>query len=88
MIGPEKQRIEMQIRTREMHDIAERGVAAHWRYREHLPADGRGEESVAYGWLRDMVDLLERGDSAEEVLRIPASPVPGPGVLLYAQGRR
>jgi GTP pyrophosphokinase len=68
VIGPEKQRVEIQIRTQAMHDIAERGVAAHWRYREHVPQDGKGEDSVSYGWLRDMVDLLEKGDSAEEVL--------------------
>ena len=67
VIGPEKQRVEIQIRTQDMHDVAERGVAAHWRYREHVPAAG-AEDSVTYGWLRDMVDLLERGDSAEEVL--------------------
>src|ERR1700761_5832740 len=68
VIGPEKQRVEIQIRTQDMHDVAERGVAAHWRYREHVPEGAATEESVAYGWLRDMVDLLERGDSAEEVL--------------------
>src|SRR3954468_3422401 len=70
VIGPEKQRVEIQIRTQDMHDIAERGVAAHWRYREHVPeaADGKNNDSVTYGWLRDMVDLLEKGDSAEEVL--------------------
>jgi GTP pyrophosphokinase len=68
VIGPEKQRVEIQIRTQEMHDVAERGVAAHWRYREHVPEGAATEDSVAYGWLRDMVDLLERGDSAEEVL--------------------
>jgi guanosine-3',5'-bis(diphosphate) 3'-pyrophosphohydrolase len=70
VIGPEKQRVEIQIRTQDMHDIAERGVAAHWRYREHVPEDspGRNNDSAAYGWLRDMVDLLEKGDSAEEVL--------------------
>ena len=67
VIGPEKQRVEIQIRTQEMHDIAERGVAAHWRYREHVPEAGK-DDSMTYGWLRDMVDLLERGDSAEEVL--------------------
>ncbi|HEY5347239.1 MAG TPA: HD domain-containing protein, partial [Rhizomicrobium sp.] len=59
VIGPEKQRVEIQIRTQDMHDVAERGVAAHWRYREHVPEKGK-EDSVAYGWLRDMVDLLER----------------------------
>jgi GTP pyrophosphokinase len=68
VMGPEKQRVEIQIRTQDMHDVAERGVAAHWRYREHVPAGQGTEDSATYGWLRDMVDLLERGDSAEEVL--------------------
>ncbi len=65
VIGPEQQRVEVQIRTQEMHDIAERGVAAHWRYREHI--EGEATDS-ALAWLRDMVDLLERDDSAEEFL--------------------
>ncbi len=65
VIGPEQQRVEVQIRTQEMHDIAERGVAAHWRYREHI--EGEATDN-ALAWLRDMVDLLERGDSAEEFL--------------------
>ncbi len=67
VMGPEKQRVEIQIRTQDMHDIAERGVAAHWRYREHVP-ERDGKDSAAYGWLREMVDLLERGDSPEEVM--------------------
>jgi guanosine-3',5'-bis(diphosphate) 3'-pyrophosphohydrolase len=65
VIGPEQQRVEVQIRTQEMHEIAERGVAAHWRYREHVEGD---PSENALAWLRDMVDLLERGDSAEEFL--------------------
>ncbi len=67
VIGPERQRVEVQIRTQEMHDIAERGVAAHWRYREHVEAKDSGESS-ALEWLRDMVEILERGESAEEFL--------------------
>ena len=67
VIGPENQRVEVQIRTQEMHDIAERGVAAHWRYREHV-AEREAKSDGALQWLRDMVDLLERGDSAEEFL--------------------
>jgi len=65
VIGPEAQRVEVQIRTQQMHDIAERGVAAHWRYRERVD-DGGTDNAIR--WLRDMVELLERGDSAEEFL--------------------
>ena len=65
VIGPEGQRVEVQIRTQEMHDVAERGVAAHWRYREQLEDEATDS---ALGWLRDMVEMLERGDSAEEFL--------------------
>ncbi len=67
VIGPERQRVEVQIRTQEMHDVAERGVAAHWRYREHVDAKDRSEAN-ALEWLRDMVELLERGDNAEDFL--------------------
>jgi RelA/SpoT family (p)ppGpp synthetase len=66
VIGPEKQRVEVQIRTQEMHDVAERGVAAHWRYRERVAGEEGDERALE--WLRDMVDLLEKGDSAEEFL--------------------
>jgi len=65
VIGPEKQRVEVQLRTQAMHDVAERGVAAHWRYRERVASEG--DDGRAYGWLRDMVDLLEK-DSAEDFL--------------------
>src|SRR5580693_7520188 len=67
VIGPELQRVEVQIRTEKMHDVAERGVAAHWRYREHVNDQDRTAER-AHEWLREMVDLLEKGDSAEEFL--------------------
>jgi GTP diphosphokinase / guanosine-3',5'-bis(diphosphate) 3'-diphosphatase len=67
VIGPEQQRVEVQIRTEEMHDIAERGVAAHWRYREHVEEQDAAAAN-AYKWLRDMVELLEKGDSPEEFL--------------------
>ncbi|HEY1613441.1 MAG TPA: bifunctional (p)ppGpp synthetase/guanosine-3',5'-bis(diphosphate) 3'-pyrophosphohydrolase [Rhizomicrobium sp.] len=67
VIGPEHQRVEVQIRTHQMHDIAERGVAAHWRYREHVN-ESDATAANAYAWLREMVELLEKGDSPEELL--------------------
>ncbi len=66
VIGPERQRVEVQLRTQEMHDIAERGVAAHWRYRERV--NTQTDDIRSMEWLREMVELLERGDSAEEFL--------------------
>ena len=65
VMGPENQRVEVQLRTQGMHDVAERGVAAHWRYRESVD-DNDPSAVKAYEWLRDMVDLLERGESPEE----------------------
>src|SRR5580765_3295450 len=67
VMGPEKQRVEIQIRTQAMHDVAERGVAAHWRYREHVDVKDRSEAN-ALEWLREMVELLERGENAEDFL--------------------
>src|SRR5215813_9353822 len=65
VIGPEKQRIELQIRTRDMHEIAELGVAAHWRYKQGAqgPVDGR-----QYRWLRELLDILEHAAGPEEFL--------------------
>jgi len=64
IIGPEKQRIEVQIRTREMHEIAELGVAAHWRYKQGgAPVDGR-----QYRWLRELLDILEHAAGPEDFL--------------------
>jgi GTP pyrophosphokinase len=67
IVGPEQQRVEVQIRTEHMHDVAERGVAAHWRYRENVEEHDPAAANT-YKWLRDMVQLLERGDSPEEFL--------------------
>jgi GTP pyrophosphokinase len=64
VIGPLRQRIEVQIRTREMHDIAERGVAAHWQYKQG--ADQR--EGRQYRWLRELLDILENAAGPEEFL--------------------
>ncbi|MDO8567408.1 MAG: bifunctional (p)ppGpp synthetase/guanosine-3',5'-bis(diphosphate) 3'-pyrophosphohydrolase [Dehalococcoidales bacterium] len=58
--------LEIQIRTRQMHHIAEYGVAAHWRYKEGETRDMRFEERVA--WLRQLVDWHRELSGAEEFL--------------------
>src|SRR5262249_12493898 len=68
VIGPQKQRIEIQIRTRDMHDVAERGVAAHWRYKAGLNGNGHAIETAQYTWLQDLVAMLNAGGPADEFL--------------------
>jgi GTP pyrophosphokinase len=62
--GPRGNRIEIQIRTSEMHDIAEHGAAAHWAYKEGAP-DTEGHQ---YRWLRDLLDILDKAAGPEEFL--------------------
>jgi GTP diphosphokinase / guanosine-3',5'-bis(diphosphate) 3'-diphosphatase len=64
VFGPERQRIEVQIRTRPMHEIAEYGVAAHWHYKQGIDhTNGR-----QYRWLRELLEILEHAGGAEEFL--------------------
>jgi GTP pyrophosphokinase len=69
VIGPGRQRVELQIRTAEMDEVAEYGIAAHALYKEGLNNGSRlATESGAYRWLRRTIDLLAEGDSPEEFL--------------------
>lgn len=67
VIGPERQRIEIQIRTRDMHEEAELGVAAHWSYK-----DGQKKADVKdarhYRWMRELLDILEQEQKPEDFL--------------------
>jgi GTP pyrophosphokinase len=64
VLGPFRSRIEIQIRTRDMHEIAELGVAAHWQYKQGRPQlEGR-----QYRWLRELLDILEHAAGPEEFL--------------------
>jgi len=58
--------LEIQIRTRDMHHIAEYGIAAHWRYKEGSRKDMRFEERIA--WLRQLIDWHRELSGAEEFL--------------------
>jgi GTP pyrophosphokinase len=65
VVGPEGQTLEVQIRTRDMHEHAELGVAAHWRYKEGGKASGEFERKVA--WMRQLLESRE-GDDERQLL--------------------
>ena len=64
VFGPERHRIELQIRTKRMHEVAEYGVAAHWNYKQGMP-DSEGPQ---YRWLRELLEILEHAAGPEEFL--------------------
>ena len=63
VIGPENTRIEIQIRTYEMHEIAEKGVAAHWAYKQGQKAEGKN-----FRWIRELLEILDQASNPEEFL--------------------
>src|SRR5215207_898197 len=69
VIGPGRQRVELQIRTPDMDDVAEYGIAAHALYKDGGTDPAKlATESRAYQWLRRTIDLLAEGDNPEEFL--------------------
>ena len=66
VIGPRGQRMEVQIRSREMHEVAEQGIAAHWTYKEGAPAQLRDTERFA--WLRRLIEWQQNLKDPEEFL--------------------
>ncbi len=63
VIGPENTRIEIQIRTHEMHEIGEKGVAAHWAYKQGQKAEGKN-----FRWIRELLEILEQASNPEEFM--------------------
>lgn len=63
IVGPENTRIEVQIRTYEMHEIAEKGIAAHWAYKQGQKSEGKN-----YRWMRELLEILEQAANPEEFL--------------------
>jgi GTP diphosphokinase / guanosine-3',5'-bis(diphosphate) 3'-diphosphatase len=75
VIGPGGERIEVQIRTREMHMIAEWGIAAHWKYKEDSRGGRESEKLTAermsadkFNWLRELVSMHQQTNNADEFL--------------------
>ncbi|GAJ30634.1 RelA/SpoT family protein [Acidomonas methanolica] len=70
---PRNQKIEVQIRTPEMHDLAENGVASHWAYKDRPGGAASDSEVVALGlhklrWVQDLLEILEDSDAPDEFL--------------------
>ena len=62
ILGPDNNRIELQIRTSSMNDLAERGVAAHRNYKDKSIEN----EKQNYPWLDDLLEMLEQGESSQD----------------------
>lgn len=67
VVGPEGRLVEVQIRTREMHEVSEKGVAAHWRYKESKTATDKELETWV-NWIRDIFENASRDDQRKELL--------------------
>ncbi len=67
LIGPEGRVVEVQIRTRKMHEIAERGVAAHWRYKEGNTVKDRNTDDYVQ-WIREMVESSGSDDLKKNII--------------------
>ncbi len=65
VIGPSQQRIEIQIRTYEMHEVAEYGIAAHWGYKQ---GEDTAKQGMQYRWVRELIEILEQSEGAEDFL--------------------
>jgi len=66
IIGPNKEIVEIQIRTNQMHEFAERGIASHWIYKSSEKVSQLALKE--YDWLRDLVDIMERDTNPEHFL--------------------
>lgn len=66
VIGPKMRPLEVQIRTHKMHEIAEYGVAAHWRYKEKGSQKANKAEDMQFSWMRKMVEYNQDMTNAED----------------------
>ena len=66
VIGPRGKRVEIQIRTKEMDEVAESGIAAHWIYKQEGGGGGGKNSMNQFAWLRQLVDDVRRQSDPKE----------------------
>ncbi len=66
IMGPKKERVEIQIRTHEMHEFAKRGIASHWVYKSSEKMNNLALKE--YDWLRDLVEIMEKETNTEHFM--------------------
>lgn len=79
VIGPKAERIEIQIRTFEMHEVAERGVAAHWKYKER----NRTDDSSKLKWVEELMEFNQNVQSSSEFMDVVKNDLDVGGVFVF-----
>lgn len=88
VLGPRGKTVEIQIRTRQMHEDAELGVAAHWKYKEGAGVTVRSGYEERIAWLRKLIAWQEEMADSGEMLDEVRSSVRRSGLCVYAERRR
>jgi guanosine-3',5'-bis(diphosphate) 3'-pyrophosphohydrolase len=79
VIGPKAERIEIQIRTFEMHEVAERGVAAHWKYKERNKGDGGNKLK----WVEELMEFNQNVQNSSEFMDVVKNDLDVGGVFIF-----
>jgi GTP pyrophosphokinase len=79
VIGPKAERIEIQIRTFEMHEVAERGVAAHWKYKERNKSDATSKLK----WVEELMEFNQNVTSSSEFMDVVKNDLDVGGVFIF-----
>ncbi len=65
ILGPGQQRVEIQIRSHDMDEVAEYGLAAHWSYKQ---GESTGKDGKRLRWIRELLEILEQSENPEDFL--------------------
>ncbi|MFG1500742.1 bifunctional (p)ppGpp synthetase/guanosine-3',5'-bis(diphosphate) 3'-pyrophosphohydrolase [Halobacteriovorax sp. XZX-3] len=78
VVGPKAERIEIQIRTQEMHEVAERGIAAHWKYKE-----GMSSGKTKLDWVQELLEYNKDTDNSSEFMSHVKNDLDVGGVFVF-----